>query len=48
MTIETTICNGFPVRVSGRVCSAEPDVGLMSQFVDDLQVNFLSGHRVPI
>ena len=31
MTIETTIRNGLPVLASGRMCRAEPDVGIMSQ-----------------
>ena len=47
MTIETTIRNGLPVRASGNVCRAEPDVGIMSKFVEDLEVCFLSGHPVP-
>ena len=47
MPIETTIRNGLPVLASGRVCRAEPDVGIMSQFVEDLEVTFLSGHPVP-
>ena len=47
MTIETTIRDGLPVLASGRICRAEPDVGIMSQFVEDLEVCFLSGHPVP-
>ena len=44
MTIETTIRNGLPVLASGAIRRAEPDVGIMSQFVEDLQITFLSGH----
>ena len=47
MTIETTIWEGLPVFASGEVRRAEPDVGMMSQFVEDLEVTFLSGHPVP-
>ena len=47
MTVETTIRNGLPVLASGEVRRAEPDVGIMSQFVEDLEVTFLSGHQVP-
>ena len=47
MTIETTINGGLPVIASGRICRAEPDVGIMSQFVEDLEVTFMSGHPVP-
>ena len=47
MTIETTIKDGLPVYASGEVCSAEPDVGIMSQFVEDLEVVFRSGYPVP-
>ena len=45
--IETTIRDGLPVLASGQVCRLEPDVGIMSQFVEDLEVCFLSGHPVP-
>lgn len=44
MTIETTIKGGLPVLASGEIRRAEPDVGIMSQFVEDLQITFLSGH----
>ena len=47
LNLWTTIRNGLPVIASGRVCRAEPDVGIMSQFVEDLEVVFLSGHPVP-
>ena len=46
-TIATTIRNGLPVIARGRVCRAEPDVGIMSQFVEDLEVVFHSGYPVP-
>ena len=45
--IETTIKDGLPVIASGEVQRAEPDVGLMGPFVEDLEVKFLSGHPVP-
>ena len=45
--VRTTIRNGLPVDASGIVRPAEPDVGIMSQFVEDLEVTFLSGHPVP-
>ena len=45
--IETTIKDGLPVLASGEVQRPEPDVGIMSQFVEDLEVCFLSGHPVP-
>ena len=47
MTIRTTIRNGLPVLASGEVCRPEPDVGIMTQFVEDLEVTFMSGHPVP-
>ena len=47
MTIETTINGGLPVFASGDVYSAEPDVGIMTQYVDGVYVRFLSGHEFP-
>ena len=47
MTIETTINGGLAVLASGRVQRAEPDVGIMSQFVEDLEVTFLNGYPIP-
>ena len=44
MTIETTVNGGLAVIASGNVQRAEPDVGIMSQFVEDLQVTFLNGY----
>ena len=38
--IETNIRNGLPVIARGVVCSAEPDVGLMGQWVDELEIFF--------
>ena len=36
-----------PCSPAVEVRRAEPDVGIMSQFVEDLEVTFLSGHPVP-
>ena len=47
--IETTIRDGTTRAGSAVAVSAdaEPDVGIMSQFVEDVEVTFLSGHPVP-
>ena len=45
MTIETTIRDGLPVIAGGDVYSPEPDVGIMTQYVDGVYVTFLSGHE---
>ena len=45
--IETIIKDGLPVIARGEICRSEPDVGIMSEFVEDLEVCFLSGHPVP-
>ena len=45
MTIETTINGGLPVFASGDVYPAEPDVGIMTQYLDGVYVRFLSGHE---
>ena len=39
--------NGLPVYASGEIHAAEPDVGLMTPFVDNLEVTFPSGYAVP-
>ena len=45
--MNSTIRGGLPVEVTGRRCRAEPDVGISQPFIEDLQVNFLSGGEVP-
>ena len=45
--IRITIRNGFPVEVSGDVFDPEPDVGLPRQYVDNMEVRFMSGHPFP-
>ncbi len=44
--IVSTVRNGFPVRVAGTVCPAEPDVGLMSAYVQDSEVMTMRGQSV--
>ena len=49
--IETTIRGGLPVIVRGEIARAEPDVGIMSDSVDDYEVFWLGGTvgcRLPI
>ena len=45
MTIETTIRDGLPVIAGGDVYPPEPDVGIMTQYLDGVYVTFLSGHE---
>ena len=45
--IEIAIRNGLRVRASGDVFDPEPEVGLVTQYVDNMEVKFLSGHPVP-
>ena len=46
MTIETTIKDGLPVIARGVVRPPERDVGIMGQFVEDLEI-FFRGKRRP-
>ena len=43
--ILTTIRDGLPVYAFGEVYPPEPDVGLMTQYVDGVYITFLSGHE---
>jgi hypothetical protein len=43
VSVETTVRRGFPVIVKGHLCPAEPDVGLMSEGVEDMEVLTLNG-----
>ena len=45
MTIETTINGGLPVKVSGSVVWCSPHEYPGHEYIDDLKVCFLSGHR---
>ena len=47
MTIVTYVNNGLPVRASGDIRDAEPLVGLMSQFVENMDVTFPNGYPLP-
>lgn len=47
--IETTILGGLPVRVTANVQPAEPDVGIMHPWPEDIQISWLGKkpRRVP-
>ena len=45
MTIYTTINGGLPVKVSGSVVWCSPHEYPGHDYIDDLKVNFLSGHQ---
>ena len=42
-SVETTVRDGFPVLVKGRVCPPEPDVGLSTRYLDWMEVLTLRG-----
>ena len=44
MTIATIINGGLPVLASSIVQRAEPDVGIMCDYVEDIEITFMSGH----
>lgn len=39
--------NGFPVKVKAVLMPAEPDVGYMTSYLDDLQVSSIKGGSLP-
>ena len=44
---ETTVCNGFPVRVRCTVQRAEPDVGIDREFGEDFEIMTVRGDPAP-
>lgn len=42
-SLDTTVKNGFPVTIWYNIGSAEPDVGIMSDYVDDWELTTLDG-----
>ena len=44
---ESTIKGGLPVVVRAWIGDAEPDVGIMYPYIDQLLVEFESGHPYP-
>lgn len=41
--IQTTVKGGFPVTATATWCPAEPDVGLMDSYLEDVSVSTLRG-----
>lgn len=42
-SVTVTVKGGFPVKVTGSIQPAEPDVGIMSSYIDDYTVTTLRG-----
>ena len=42
-TVETTVLGGLLVEVDFSVCPAEPDVGIMSEYVENWQIVGING-----
>lgn len=45
--IQTTVKRGLPVLASGSYMSAEPDVGIFGDGIEDLAFSWLSGKPLP-
>ncbi len=45
--IQTTIKGGLPVLAKGQFARAEPDVGMMHPWIEDLEFFWLSGEPLP-
>ena len=41
--VEATVRRGFPVLVRAKICPPERDVGIMSSYVDDIEVLTMAG-----
>ena len=41
------VCGGFPVNVRASIAPAEPDVGIFTPWVDDLEITTLCGKPAP-
>ena len=44
--IETTVLGGLPVTIEGTIQGAEPDVGIMSSYVDEWYITAINGRPV--
>lgn len=44
--LETTVLGGLPITVEYTVAPAEPDVGIMSHYVDEWYVTAIAGRPV--
>lgn len=44
---ESTVCNGFPVRVRCTIQNAEPEVGIFKTFGEDFEIMTLAGKPAP-
>jgi len=44
---EVTIVGGLPVIVTGEICRAEPDVGIMNEYIDDVEFFWTNGKPIP-
>ena len=42
-TLDTTILNGLPVTIAYTIGRPEPDVGIMSSYVDDWYITHVCG-----
>ena len=47
LTCETTILGGLPVIATATLNKAEPDVGYMTPWIDEVHLTWLSGHGLP-
>lgn len=41
------VCGGFPVNVRASIAPAEPDVGIFTPWIDDLEITTLRGKPAP-
>lgn len=46
-SVEATVRNGFPVVVFANIHPAEPDVGIMSDYIEDFEVVTTKYGRIP-
>lgn len=44
--LETTVLGGLPVTIEFTVAGAEPDVGIMSAYVDEWYITHINGRAV--
>ncbi len=42
----TTILNGLPCTIKGTVAPAEPDVGIFTDYIGELWLEWPSGHTI--
>lgn len=48
INFETTVLSGLPVRITANIHPAEPDVGIMYSYPEEIRIHWVSGKSVEV